>query len=94
MANENVITKKFLIINTIKGKDGTKWYASGKMWSDDKRRWTDQKQKEGFGDYLIEITGAEYGKLTEQLTEPKAFVVDAYVKSYNDYGFPIWALKI
>lgn len=92
MANE--MTKKFLIINTIKGKEGTKYYVSGKMWSEDRRRWADQRQKEGFGDYLIEVTAAEFNKLNDMLTEPKAFVVDAYVKSYNDYNYPIWALKI
>ena len=89
------VTKKFLVICVIQSKNNGKYYASGRMWSTDKKLWMGSKSKDGsWGDQLIELQVSQYNKLKEKVEACQAIITDAEIVGYNDYNFPIWSLKL
>lgn len=89
------IEKKFLVIGVMQSKNNGKYYATGRMWSADKKLWLGSKNKDGaWGDQLVEISVSQHNKLKEKIETCQAVIVEAEVSGYNDFNFPIWALKL
>lgn len=88
------ISKKFLVIGVLVSKKNSKMYASGRMWSPDRKMWIGSKSGETWGDQMIEIPEETYAKLKSQIEACKVVICDAVSVGFNDFNFPIWSLKL
>lgn len=83
--------KKFLVLKVVTAKTG-KFYAVGRFASVDKNEWIQKKSGDSWGDAMIEITKDQADKISPKILS--GCILDAEVKAYNDYDYPIYKLSI
>lgn len=82
--------KKFLVLKVVAAKTGA-FYAVGRFASMTKPEWVQQKNGDSWGDSMIEITKDQADKISPKILS--GLIVEASVKGYNDYNFPIWKVE-
>lgn len=80
---------KFLVVNGFTAKSGD-CYVSGHFWSDQYKKWTDSKKRDGsYGPSLLPVSADQLSQIIGKID--KGLVVDVDVDGY-DGSRPIWKI--
>lgn len=84
-----MLSKKFLVTGIVKSKKDGSLYASGLIYNDKNKSWSQRGSHSSYSNYLIPCTLNEKEQFEENMVA--GVVVDVYASDFTASGAPIWS---